>query len=86
MVKEIKIGDKVFEGKQIRNIFGLRSSDFEVKYIEDRKTFLFYVKGYGHGVGMSQNGAQYMAKQGYDYKKILSWYYPNTSISEFKNL
>lgn len=86
MVKEIKIGDEIFKGQQIRNIFGLRSSDFEINYIKDKKTFLFNVKGYGHGVGMSQIGAQYMASHGYNYKKILSWYYPNTSISKFKNL
>ncbi|MFQ9439967.1 MAG: hypothetical protein ACLR13_01880 [Acutalibacteraceae bacterium] len=43
-------------------------------------TFTFYVKGYGHGVGMSQVGAEYMANQGSSYDEILAWYYPNTTL------
>ena len=38
------------------------------------------VKGYGHGVGMSQVGAQYMARQGASWQEILLWYYPGASI------
>ena len=51
---------------------------FEVKY--ENGTFTFYVKGYGHGVGMSQVGAEYMANQGSSYDEILAWYYPNTTL------
>ena len=49
-----------------------------VKY--ENGTFTFYVKGYGHGVGMSQVGAEYMANQGSSYNDILAWYYPNTTL------
>lgn len=86
MVKEINICSKNFKGTQIRQIFSLRSSDFDLNYNQEKNAFIFTVKGYGHGVGMSQTGAQYMAKNGSNYKQILSWYYPNTSISKLKNL
>ncbi len=84
MVKQIEICKVSMPGTEIRKLFSLRSSNFEIKYDSQNEKFIFTVKGYGHGVGMSQNGAQYMAKQGADYKKILSWYYPNTSISDRK--
>ncbi len=80
MIKKIKICGHEAKGSEIRKIFDLRSSDFELKYDCENAKFLFIVKGYGHGVGMSQYGAQYMAKQGADYKQILRWYYPGTSI------
>ena len=82
MVKKIIIGTLEFTGPEIRKIFGLRSSDFRVTYDSEDKTFIFKVYGYGHGVGMSQCGAQYMAKQGSDYRQILSWYYPDTTIKK----
>lgn len=86
MVKEINICSNSFKGSDLRRIFGLRSSDFDLIYSPDNEKFIFTVHGYGHGVGMSQHGAQYMAKQSADYKQILSWYYPNTSIINLKNL
>lgn len=78
MVFEITIGDKTFKGTDIRKYFSLKSSTFECEYKED--SFIFKVKGYGHGVGMSQYGANYMAQQGLNYKEILVHYYPNTEI------
>ena len=78
MVKEIELCCHKFTGLEVRNIFSLRSADFDIKY-QDGK-FIFEVRGYGHGVGMSQYGAEYMANQGSDYKQILAWYYPNTVI------
>ena len=86
MVKEINICSKNFKGTQIRKIFSLRSADFDLNYNQEKNAFIFTVKGYGHGVGMSQTGAQYMAKNGSNYKQILSWYYPNTSIFKLKSL
>lgn len=76
MVKEIVIGDKSFKGTEIRTIFGLRSSTFAIKY--DNENFIFTVCGYGHGVGMSQYGANYMAQQGFRYEQILEHYYKNS--------
>lgn len=79
MVKEITIGNKVFKGTDIRKLFSLRSSTFECSYKDG--SFIFKVKGYGHGVGMSQYGANYLAQQGKTYEEILKHYYPNTQIA-----
>lgn len=78
MVKEITIGDKTFKGTDIRKFFSLRSSTFECDYKDG--SFIFKVKGYGHGVGMSQYGANHLAQQGKTYEEILKHYYPNTEI------
>lgn len=80
-VKTIEIGDKTFKGTQLRTIFGLRSACFEVKVSGEKITF--YVTGNGHGVGMSQYGANYLASNGYDYKEILKKYYSGVEIINF---
>lgn len=77
-VKSIEISSHKFSGEELRQILSLRSGNFTVK--KDDDLFVFTCMGYGHGVGMSQNGANYMAKQGSDYKEILSHYYPGTEI------
>ena len=77
-VKTVTLGGKSVTGGQARSAFGLRSSDFSVGF--SGGNFTFTVRGYGHNVGMSQAGAQYMAKEGADYQQILSWYYPNTTL------
>ena len=51
----------------------------------DGEKFTFEVTGYGHGVGMSQFGANTMAKQGSDYKEILEWYYKGCTVETIKN-
>lgn len=76
-VESINIGGKAFSGVEIRKIFSLRSANFELSFDEG---FIFTVHGYGHGVGLSQTGAEYMAKQGGTYKEILLWYYKGTEI------
>ena len=65
-------------GNQLREALGLRSACFTVGYAEG--TFTFTVHGYGHGVGMSQYGADYMARQGADYEEILKAYYTGVEI------
>lgn len=77
-VKSIKIGGIEFTGRDIRSLFGLRSSCFKIKADESNVTF--EVTGYGHGVGMSQYGANTMAKEGYNYIQILTHYYTGTKI------
>ena len=57
----------------------LKSSNFETEFKDN--SVIFTVYGYGHGVGMSQNGANYMAQQGSDYKEILSHYYKGTEVT-----
>ncbi len=78
-VKEINISGKAFTGEDIRLAFGLRSANFEIEILEEEITF--HVKGYGHGVGMSQYGANEMAKEGFSYQEILQKYYPNTELT-----
>lgn len=81
-VEDIKIGDKTVKGEDMRVAFTLRSPNFDLSY--QNGNFVFTVRGYGHGVGMSQYGAEYMAEQGSGYKEILSWYYPGTSVVQVK--
>ncbi|MDE5994109.1 MAG: stage II sporulation protein D, partial [Oscillospiraceae bacterium] len=78
-VKTITICGKEFSGTEVRSIFSLKSATFSVKY-EDNN-FVFTVSGYGHGVGMSQYGANEMAKKGNTYDEILAHYYKNAVIS-----
>ncbi len=77
-VLKATINGKEYSGEEIRAAFGLRSPVFTVKSDDD--TLTFSVSGYGHGVGMSQYGADYYAKQGYTYEQILKHYYPGTEI------
>ena len=67
-------------GGKIRSIFDLRSLNFSVKYTDGN--FIFTVCGYGHGVGMSQYGANYMAKQGSGFKEILTYYYTGCKVEK----
>lgn len=78
-VTSMTVGGASITGNGARTAFGLRSANFTVSYANG--SFLFLVKGYGHGVGMSQAGAEYMANQGSDYRQILAWYYPNTTLA-----
>ncbi len=79
-VKEIEVCGKKTDGTDIRSRLELRSACFSVKYENDK--FIFTTNGYGHGVGMSQNGANALAKQGKDYKEILLHYYTDCSLSK----
>lgn len=77
-VNEIKIDKVSLSGIAIRNILELRSANFDIELKE--KSVIFKVKGYGHGVGMSQWGAEAMAREGKNYEEILEYYYPNTEV------
>lgn len=77
---QIQVGDKTFTGNELRKIFSLRSSNVQVGYQDN--AFTFTVKGYGHGVGLSQYGADYMARQGDGYREILAHYYPGTTLAK----
>ena len=78
-VSKVEIYGKIYTGVELRNILGLRSTDFELE--KTSSGIIFKTKGYGHGVGMSQYGANGMAKNGYNYINILNHYYPGTTIS-----
>lgn len=77
-VKSIKIGEKSITGSNFRKIFNLASSNFSIEY--NMKDICIACRGYGHGVGMSQWGANVMGKEGKDYKDILKHYYTGTKI------
>lgn len=78
----ITINEKKFTGVEIREALGLRSTDFDFKIVEDNVQVT--TKGYGHGVGMSQYGANSMAKEGKNFKEILEYYYKGIQIEDVK--
>ena len=77
-VSEAVIGGAAFSGVKLRELFALRSTAFDLAYTDG--IFRFTVTGFGHGVGMSQYGANVMAAQGADYRTILAHYYPGTEL------
>lgn len=79
-VISLNINGKKFKGSEIKSIFKLRSTSFNIEIKEDKVNFI--VNGFGHGVGMSQYGANGMAKEGYSYKDILKHYYKNCEIKK----
>ena len=77
-VTSILVGGVTLTGNQLRGALGLRSPAFTVSF--DGADFTFSVTGYGHGVGMSQYGANKMAAEGADFRAILEWYYSGTQV------
>ncbi|MGN0666274.1 MAG: SpoIID/LytB domain-containing protein [Huintestinicola sp.] len=81
-VNELNVdGQVMISGRKMRESilnFKIKSWAFDVSYADGIFTFTTY--GYGHGVGMSQNGANYLGKQGYTYDQILALYFPGTTI------
>ena len=79
-VASLTINDKTFLGTKVRSLLGLRSTDFTIECLDN--DIKITTKGYGHGVGMSQYGANGMAKENHNYKEILNYFYQNTEISK----
>lgn len=77
-ISRIKFNDKEYSGVEIRNLLGLRSADFDFNISDEGVNFT--TRGYGHGVGMSQYGANEMSNAGYSYDGILNHYYTNVQI------
>ncbi|MGX8692848.1 MAG: stage II sporulation protein D [Clostridia bacterium] len=77
-VDEAELGGVSFRGTELRRLFSLRSTAFELKLADG--VFVFTVTGFGHGVGMSQYGAKVLAEQGADYAEILAHYYTGTEL------
>ncbi len=80
----IKIGDRVYKGTEVRELLGLRSTLFS--YEMDLTTVRFYTIGYGHGVGMSQYGADGLGRRGYHFNEILKHYYQGAEIKNITDL
>ena len=78
-VTAVSLGGVTVRGTELRKLFSLRSTAFSLDYREG--LFCFTVTGSGHGVGMSQYGANVMARDGADYRQILAHYYPGTEIT-----
>ena len=82
-VEQFQVGGAMVTGRQIRELLGLRSANFTVQMITDSsggRQVLFTTSGNGHGVGMSQYGADGMGKAGFDYKEILQHYYSGVEV------
>lgn len=79
-VKTIKIGNQNLSGVEVRTILGLKSANFVVDI--EGENIKFEVKGYGHGVGMSQTGADSMAKEGKNYEEIIKHFYTGVEIKD----
>lgn len=79
-VAEMQVGEATFKGTEIRNALGLSSALFSISFSQDGTEITFTSDGFGHGVGMSQYGADGMAEEGSDYKEILEHYYTGTKV------
>lgn len=77
-VKKVKMGNVTLAGVEARTLFGLKSANFKITVEENNVKF--EVIGYGHGVGMSQTGADSMAKKGSSYEEIIHHFYANVEI------
>ena len=79
-IKKIKVDNTIFKGTDFRKLLNLKSTYFDIN-IENKKVIINTL-GNGHGVGMSQYGANFMAHDGYNYKDILKHYYKDVEISK----
>ncbi|MDD6308568.1 MAG: stage II sporulation protein D [Clostridia bacterium] len=79
-VLSVNIGGFLFRGADLRKYFSLNSANFTIE--ETESDFIFHVVGSGHGVGLSQYGANHLAEEGKNYTEILTTYYTNVSIEK----
>ena len=82
-ILKIQVGNKILTGREIRDLLGLRSANFTIAV--KGKEIEFTTMGYGHGVGMSQWGANGMAERGHSYEEILKHYYQGVAIEPLKH-
>ncbi|MCZ2257546.1 stage II sporulation protein D [Sporosarcina sp. G11-34] len=82
-VQKVMSTDFELQGREMREILGLASTDFDIAYDVTNKIVKVKTTGYGHGVGMSQYGAEAFAGQGWTAEKILQHYYTGTIIKKF---
>ena len=80
-VETVEVGGVTVRGTVVRAALGLRSACFEWE-LQDGN-FVFYVTGHGHGVGLSQYGADAMAEAGADYREILTHYYTGVAVAVY---
>lgn len=80
-VETLELGGEALKGTEVRAIFGLRSACFTAE--ADGDSLTFRVTGYGHGVGMSQYGANRLAGEGKTWREILEWYYAGVTVGPY---
>ena len=80
-VESVQVGGVTAKGTQVRSALGLRSACFAWEIQEGK--MVFFVTGYGHGVGLSQYGANAMAEAGADYREILTHYYTGVTVEPY---
>ncbi|MBQ3552501.1 MAG: stage II sporulation protein D [Clostridia bacterium] len=83
-VESVRIGKKIVSGRELRQALNLSSAAFSYRY--DGKNIIITTKGFGHGVGMSQYGANAFAENGYTYDEILKHYYKGVSLIDLNTL
>ncbi len=80
-VMSMKIGNVTLKGTDFRTLFKLKSTNFKMSKLPDGRISITTI-GYGHGVGMSQCGADYLAKEGKNYADILKYYYQGVDLKK----
>lgn len=83
-VRTVKFGNIQISGVEARSILGLKSANFEISI--EGENIIFSVKGYGHGVGLSQTGSDSMAKGGSSYKEIIKHFYTGVELTDINAL
>ncbi len=81
-IKSLQVGNMTIDGEKFRQLLGLPSSNFKIFTSGER--IIFDVRGIGHGVGLSENGANELAKQGMMCEDIIKYYYTDVSIEKFE--
>ena len=79
----LQVGGVSLTGGELRTLLGLRSAAFTISFTDSE--VVFSVTGYGHGVGMSQYGANVLAQEGKSYREILTHYYVGTTVGVFQD-
>lgn len=80
-ITNIQIGNKMMTGETAKKVLGLPSSNFEIQTKDEY--IIFNTKGVGHGVGLSQNGANVLAEKGMNYEQILTYYFTKTEVKTY---
>lgn len=83
-VNKVQVGNKIYNGEDFRKIFGLASSNFTITFNDQNIEIV--CRGFGHGVGLSQYGAEAMAKAGATYDEILTHYYKDVVLTQLNNI
>ena len=77
----LEVGGVPLSGTDLRSLLGLRSTTFTISFTDTE--VVFSVTGYGHGVGLSQYGANVLAEEGWAYEEILEHYYTGASVGVY---